>query len=118
MKYLKTMLFMFASIIILNLITTILYYFNITNEVVNNILKIISFVITFILSGIYIGKNSMKKGWFEGLKIALITIFIFLIISLICKYNFNIWQVIYYIIMSFTVVLGSMIGISIKKIKK
>lgn len=118
MKYLKTIAFMFSIILILNLITTVLYYFNITSESVNNILEIISFIITFILTGIYIGKNSTKKGWLEGGKISLITILIFLVITLIFKHNFNMWQVLYYLIMSITVVLGSMIGINFRKEKK
>lgn len=118
MKYLKTILYVFIFIIALNLITTILYYFNITNSFVNNLLEIISFVITFIFTGIYIGKNSNKKGWLEGLKISGILIIIFLLISLIFKYNFNIKQILYYLIMSVTVILGSMIGINFRKQKK
>ena len=47
MKYLKTILFTFILIIILSLITTILYYFNITSTSANNVLRIISFIIIF-----------------------------------------------------------------------
>lgn len=118
MKYLKTIIFMFSSIIIFNLITTILYYFNITSESVNNILKIIFFIITFILTGVITGKNASKKGWFEGLKISGITVPLFLILSLIFKHSFNLWQIVYYIIISLLIVLGSMIGINFKKAKK
>lgn len=109
---------MFSIMLILSLITTILYYFNITGESFNNILKIFSFIITFILTGIYIGKNSTKKGWFEGIKISLITILIFLILSLVFKHSFNIWQIIYYLILSITITLGSIIGINFRKEKK
>ena len=118
MKYLKTILFTFILIIILSLITTILYYFNITSTSANNVLRIISIIIIFIFSGIYIGKNSSKKGWLEGLKIAGMLIFISLVITLAFKYSFNIKQIIYYLIMSVTVVLGSMIGINFGKQKK
>ncbi|MBP3635183.1 MAG: TIGR04086 family membrane protein [Bacilli bacterium] len=117
MKYLKTIIFEFIILITLTLITTILYYFDLTSSNANNIFKIISFVIIFVSTGIYIGKNSNKKGWFEGLKISGINILLFLIIALLFKYDFNIKQFIYYLISSFTVVLGSMIGINFRKKK-
>ena len=117
MKYLKTIGFEFILLIILTLITTILYYFNLTSSEANTILKIISFIIVFIFSGIYIGKNSNKKGWLEGLKISGINILLFLLISLLFRYKFNIIQFLYYLIISVTVVIGSMIGINFKKRK-
>ena len=117
MKYLKTIVLFFSALIILNLISTILYYFNITSTSFNNILKVIIFIITFLLSGIYIGRNSNKKGWLEGLKISGILIVLFLLTSLLVKYDFNFKQVIYYIISSITIVFGSMIGINFKKRK-
>ena len=46
MKYLRTAIFFVAATLILNLISTIFYYFNITSEKLNNILKIINFKIT------------------------------------------------------------------------
>lgn len=74
MKYLKTIAYEFILILIFTLIYTILYYFNITSTSFNNALKIISFILIFVLTGIRIGRLSNKKGWLEGLKIALITI--------------------------------------------
>ena len=78
MKYLKTTVYEFILILIFTLIYTILYYFNITSTSFNNALKIISFILIFVLTGIRIGRLSNKKGWLEGLKMALITIVIFL----------------------------------------
>lgn len=117
MKYLKTILFFFGILLITNIINTILYYFNITSSSSNNIIKIIIFIICFMTAGIYIGKNSCKKGWLEGLKVSGIIIAIFLILSLIFRYDFNIMQILYYLICTFVIVLGSMIGINFKKKK-
>ena len=117
MKYIKTIILFFSSLIILNLITTILYYFDITSTSSNNIFKIIIFIFTFLLSGIYIGRNSNKKGWLEGLKISGILIIFFLISSLIVRYNFNIKQVFYYLLSTIIIMFGSMIGINFKKRK-
>lgn len=118
MKYLKTMAYEFILILIFTLIYTILYYFNITSNSLNNALKIISFILIFVLTGIRIGRLSNKKGWLEGLKIALITIVIFLGLSLLFKYKINIKEIIYYLITIVTLVLYSMIGINFKKQKK
>ncbi len=115
MKYLKTIGYEITLIILFTLIYSILYYFNITSSSVNNVIKIISFIFIFILTGINIGKLSSKKGWLEGLKISLITIILFIFVSLLFKYNFNIKQVIYYLITSITIVLGSMMGINFRK---
>lgn len=117
LKYLKTIAFEFIVLIILTLISTILYYFDIIGNNANNTFKIISFIITFISTGIYIGKKSLKKGWLEGLKISGINILLFVLISLLFKYNFNIIQFVYYLISALTVVLGSMIGINFKRKK-
>ncbi len=117
MKYLKTIAFEFIILLILTLISTILYYFNIIGNSTNDTLKIINFIIIFIFAGFYIGKNSNKKGWLEGLKISGINILIFVLLSLIFKYDFNIMQFLYYLIISIIIVLGSIIGINFKKKK-
>ena len=116
MKYLKTTVYEFILILIFTLIYTILYYFNITSTSFNNALKIISFILIFV--GIRIGRLSNKKGWLEGLKMALITIVIFLGLSLLFKYKINVKEIIYYLITIVTLVLSSMIGINFKKQKK
>lgn len=118
MKYLKTIIIFFSILLILNLISTILYYFNITSTSFNNTLKTIIFIISFLISGIYIGKNSNKKGWLEGIKISGILILFFMLISLITRYNFNIMQFIYYIMCISITAFGSIIGINFKKRNK
>lgn len=117
LKYLRTIAFEFIVLIILTLFSTILYYFNIIGNDANNTIKIISFIITFVSTGIYIGKKSLKKGWLEGLKISGINITLFILLSLLFKYDFNIMQFVYYLISALTVVLGSMIGINFKRKK-
>lgn len=118
MKYLKTTVYEFILILIFTLIYTILYYFNITSNSFNNALKIISFILIFVLTGIRIGRLSNKKGWLEGLKMAFITIVIFLGLSILFKYKINVKEIIYYLITMVTLVLSSMIGINFKKQKK
>lgn len=118
MKYLKTIAFEFIVLIILTLINTILYYFDLINSNANGIIKIIIFIIVFLLSGIYIARRSNKKYYLEGLKISGINILLFLLISLLFKYNFNFKQILYYLLIILITTLGSIIGGNFRKNKK
>ena len=117
MKYLKTIIYEVILLISLTLISTILYYFNITSNNINKIVNIIIFIITFILSGIYIGKRSSKKFYLEGLKISGINIGLFLIITLIFRLGFNYKNIIYYLIIILLTIFGSILGSLLKKKK-
>lgn len=117
MKYLKTLLFEFILLIITTLIITILYYFNIISSNTNSIFKIIIFLITFLSSGIYIGKKSNKKYYLEGIKLSLINIVLFLLLSLLFRYDFNFKQLLYYLLIILITTLGSIIGGNTKKNK-
>ena len=107
MKYLRTAIFFVAVTLILNLISTIFYYFNITSEKLNNILKIINFIIIFLSTGIYIGRRSNKNGWIS-----------ILLVLLIPSINFNLNLILYYIFIILITIVGSMIGINFKITKK
>lgn len=115
-KYLKALLYIFIPILFFNLILSLLYYFNILSDKSFNILKIITTLISFIIGGIYIGKKSNRKGYLEGLKIGLIAIIIFFIISYLAfDHGITIKSSIYYLVMLATSTIGSMIGINKKK---
>ncbi|MBQ9024463.1 MAG: TIGR04086 family membrane protein [Bacilli bacterium] len=117
MKYLKTLLFELIIIIILTLIITIFYYFNIINSNISSLFKIISFIITFLLSGIYIAKRSNKKYYLEGLIISSINILLFTLLSLAFNNGFNIKQLLYYLLLTFVITFGSILGGNLKKNK-
>lgn len=115
-KYLKALLYIFIPILFFNLILSLLYYFNILSDKSFNILKIITTLISFIIGGIYIGKKSNRKGYLEGLKIGLIALIIFFIISYLAfDHGITIKSSIYYLVMLATSTIGSMIGINKKK---
>ncbi len=112
--YLKTILRVFVLILIFTFILTVFHYFNIINERFLDLFKMIISSITIIMGGYKIGKNSIKKGWLEGIKFGLIIISIFLVIVLIFKFDFSIKNLIYYLIILLSSVFGGMIGISKK----
>lgn len=117
MKYIKTIIFEFILLLILTIISSILYYFNLINSNIYSILKIINFIIVFSLSGIYIASNSNKKYYIEGIKISIINFLLFTIISLIIN-NFNIKNITYYLLISFIIIISSIIFGNLKKNKK
>ena len=62
------------------------------------------------------GKNTVNKGWLEGIKFGLICIIIFIIFNYLAFDTFfNISNIILYIITLTASILGSIIGINFKK---
>ena len=120
MKYLKNIIFSLGTFILILLIftfiITIFSYFNIMNNNITTIFKMFIPIISILTSTIYMGINSNKLGWLEGLKLGLIIcIFLFLFNILGLNKNFKINQLLFYSILIFTSIIGSMIGINRKK---
>ena len=113
-KYMKSLLYIFISLLIFNIILSIIYYFsNITNL---NIIKLITTSISFFIGGLYIGNKSNKKGYLEGIKIGLIAIILLFIISyLALDKSITINKLIYYLIILSSTILGSIFGINKRK---
>ena len=122
MKYLKNLgmsfIYIISTLLILTFIMTILSYFNITNDSITTVFKMIIPIISVLTSSIYLGINSSKKGWLEGLKLGTIISIILLFLNIIGLNNkFKISNILFYGILLLTSIIGSMIGISKKKIK-
>lgn len=114
MNYLKNfitpLIFSFLFIIISTLVITILNYFNILNYSLSTYSKLIFTILAFFIGGIKIGNRRQNKRWFEGTKFGLIIILFMIIISLILK-AFNYKSIVYYIILLFSSIIGSMLAI-------
>lgn len=117
-NFIKPLLFIFGTIIISLLILTPLNYFDLLNNNITTIFKIIIPIIAFFIGGLMLGKHSKKKGWLEGLKLSVIVIIIFILINYIgFNESFKLKSLIFYIILCVTSIFGSVIGIN-KKIDK
>ena len=115
-KYLKVLLYILIPLLVLNAITSLLYYFNITGDGIINYLKLFITAISMLIGGIYIGSHTNKKGWLEGLKVGIEVILIFFIISYLAfDQGITGKTLIYYFIILASSTLGSMIGISRRK---
>ena len=114
-KYLKSILFIFISILLFTVLIGTLSYFNILGNGTIKVFELIAIIISMFIGGIYLGKNSNKKGYLEGLKIGL-----FMIIFLFClklfgfNESFSLLSLIFYIIILISSILGSVIGINKK----
>ncbi len=116
LKYLKALLYVSIPILVFSLILSLLYYFNILTGKSFNILKVITILFSFIIGGIYIGKKANSKGYLEGLKIGLITVILFFLLSyLTFNKEITIKNLIYYLVILTTSTIGSMVGINKKK---
>ena len=104
------------SIIILGFILTILYYFDIINNNIYNIMKMIIVLLSLFINAFFLGKNSTKYGLVEGLKLGAIFLIIMFIIKIFTSNSFDIRTVIYSIIILLTTSIGSVIGINKKEI--
>ena len=80
-----------------------------TNKVVILIMAIGTFI-----SGFYLGRNSLKKGYLQGALLGIILSLILFLFSLLFKNTYTASSLIYYII----IVISSMIGASLGIQKK
>jgi len=120
MKYIKNIgistLYIIASLLIFTFIMTFFSYFNIIGDKFVSFLKIMIPITSLFIGGMYIGRRSNKKGWFEGLKLSLIFIILLIIFEFLAlNISFEAKNILYYIIIAISSILGSMVGISIKK---
>ena len=113
--YIKYMEINILLILILNLLVSTLYYFNIISSNVADYIKPLVTIVSIFIMSLKLGKNSEKQGYLEGLKYGLLMILFITVISLIFfREDFKYRLIIYDIILIAISILGSMIGISKK----
>ena len=114
-KYIKALFYVFGSIFLLTLFLSILSYFNIVNQTIYKIILSLIPILSMIVGGLILGKSSQIKGYIEGLKLSILVIILFVFFSFLFKINFNWTNFIYYLVLSISSMIGSMIGINTKK---
>lgn len=110
-KYLMPILYTLAFLVIGTFFTSILYYFNITSDKVNQILIYLIAIIAMFVGSIIFAKNNKYKGIISGLLYFVGWFVIMLIMSLLVfKSSFKISSLIYYGVLMIFSVLGGIIG--------
>ena len=114
-KYLKALLYIFIGLLLTTLIITAFNYFNIFNTTTSKWLKLLLIILSIFAGGYYIGKQSTSKGYLEGLKIAGIVILLFFTIGYLgFEMKFHLKNIIYYLVIVTSSILGSITGINKK----
>ncbi len=109
----KSLLILVIMLFCLIFLISTLYYFNILNDTMYNIFKLIIPLITIFISTFLFGKKASKNGWLEGLKLGAILLFIFFILNKIFyDTKLDLRFFFYNFILLFTSVLGGMVGIN------
>lgn len=114
-KYSMRLAYTFLSLGFSVLFITTLYYFNLINENTYKVFKIVVLIINLFISGFILGREAKSKGFLEGIKLGLMIIPIFLIVTLLIKEPLKLTVILYYLIILITSTFGSMIGMSLKK---
>ena len=112
-KTIKALSIIFILLFISTLVINILYYFDIINNNTIRYFKMIVSILCFFIGGIYMGKNSPNKGYIYGLRLSLITIIIFTVMGIIFN-NLKLSRLIYFLIVTFCITFGAMLGINKK----
>lgn len=118
MKYVKCLGFIFIPIIILGILYTVLYYFDIMGSNIFKWISLITMIMSLLFGCMYLGKNSKSKGWLEGLKIGLGICLLFFLISYLGFETFSLKNIIYYLVIVLISMFGSMFGIRNVKVDK
>ena len=112
----KSLLISFILILILTFVITLFNYIGLFSLNIVNIFSYIIPFVSFFTGSFILGKKSINRGWFEGLKLGLICIFLLFIFNFLAfDEGYSISNIILYIIVLVSNVLGGMIGINRKK---
>ena len=112
----KSLLISLISILVLTFIITLFNYINIISLSVVNIFSYIIPFISFFIGAFILGKKSLNKGWLEGIKLGLICLIILFIFNFLAfSEGYTLSNLILYVIVLISNILGAMIGINMKK---
>ncbi len=110
--YLKTYLYFFILVIILTIILSIINYIVSFN---NSILKISIPPVSMFISSIFLGKATKQKAYLEGIKLSIIYLLFTSIFKIIINSPFTYKNIIIFILIIISSILGAMLGINLKK---
>ncbi len=112
-KYYKLYLFTLLWFVVFLTLTSTLYYFNIIGNVLFKWLNLFCILIVIFTSSVKVVVRSEKNAYLEGFKFAMmIVLLLFLITLFIFQSDMKVKMLLYDLIITFTSILGSMIGIN------
>lgn len=97
----------FIYFLILSLVTTIFYYFNIIGDKVCNYIRLIGFIVIIYFNSNTLSRKINTNHFIHGVLLGISIVLIFLILALIMKYKINFRFIIYYLLIFLVSILGS-----------
>ncbi len=114
-KYLISYGYTLGIIIGGTFLITVLNYFNIFTSNLTNIIKLIIVIVSMFIGAFLLGKKSLKKGYFEGIKYGTLFTILLIIINLLFIKDFKLTSIVYFLIIIISSTFGSMLGINKKR---
>jgi putative membrane protein, TIGR04086 family/integral membrane protein, TIGR04097 family len=114
----KNLLTSFIILIIGIIIITLLSYFNIINDKILVVFKVIVSFLAITVGSFKQGNQSNKRGFLEGLKIGTIFSIIYVLLNYLFFKHFAIKNLLYYFLILFISIASGMFGISKKNDKE
>ena len=117
-KYLKNIGISSSFLILGNSFISFLSYFSLLRGNGIVIFEGIVLFLTFFIGPYLQGKENIKYGFLEGLKVGLLLIVVLFLLNYAFYQEFSLRNLLYYIILLFLSMFGGMVGISRRKEKK
>ena len=113
-KYIFPFLYTISICLIGIIPISILYYFNVTSDKINNILTATVSIISIFVGAYKISKEMKYKGIINGVIYFFIWFIILLFLSIIFKVGINISSIIYYLVLLLSSIIGAIAGKNVK----
>ena len=111
-KYTFSFLLFLAIIFVFTFFLSIFHYFDVLSYQAVAVIKFIILLVSFFGGGFFMSVSATKKGWLEGLKFAfVVSVFLLLFQVLGIDRSFRMKDLIFYLVLFMTSILGGMIGI-------
>ncbi len=111
-KYTFSFLLFLAIIFVFTFFLSIFHYFDVLSYQAVAVIKFIILLVSFFGGGFFMSVSATKKGWLEGLKFAfVVSVFLLLFQVLGIDKSFRMKDLIFYLVLFMTSILGGMIGI-------
>lgn len=111
LKYLKSMIIPLGIVFIFPILLGIL---NLLGVQTSKVVILVVMAIGTFISGFYLGKNSLKKGYLRGALLGIILSLVLFLFSLLFKNTYTFSSLIYYIIIIISSMIGASLGIQKK----
>ena len=111
-KYTFSFILFLAIIFVFTFFLSIFHYFDVLSYQAVAVIKFIILLVSFFGVGFFMSVSATKKGWLEGLKFAfVVSVFLLLFQVLGIDKSFRMKDLIFYLVLFMTSILGGMIGI-------